>query len=349
MISQDINDLIYIAERQSDERLAQELNPETETGMLGPPWLSASELAYRQKIRSEAQAEPSNAPPVVQQLAQTAMPQPLQNNMASVPPAPTGMPQQPMPQQQPMPTQMFASGGKILDPINLMQTPDISSITRLSQGIGGGMGVSDEGTAKWWNPLAGLPHVQYANLVESGEPMQGLPLGNIANLTQDVSELAGVYEPPAKDFFNWDNDEDNPFKNRNKMSAGGLLNYANGGMIDDPYAIDLQSPLISPFPMDTIAPMPQDEFESLYGLGTLTDYEPYAGPTAASGTLGPIAPEVGEAAYPISRQTISPAVEDQLRRLSTDTVSEEFSPFRHRLATAAKGWVMAQKKKLKKK
>ena len=107
MISENINDLIYMAERQSDERLAQELNPQTETGMLGPTWLPASELSYRQKIRAEAQAQPSNAPPVVQQLAQTAMPQPLQNNMASVPPAPIGMPQQPMP------TQMMNEGGLI--------------------------------------------------------------------------------------------------------------------------------------------------------------------------------------------------------------------------------------------
>lgn len=62
MISENINDLIYMAERQSDERLAQELNPQTETGMLGPTWLPASELSYRQKIRAEAQAQPSNAP-----------------------------------------------------------------------------------------------------------------------------------------------------------------------------------------------------------------------------------------------------------------------------------------------
>tara|TARA_R100001244_G_scaffold124879_2_gene94769 strand:- start:1220 stop:3253 length:2034 start_codon:yes stop_codon:yes gene_type:complete len=258
--------------------------------------------------------------------------------MASVPPAPTGMPQQqPMPQQQAMPTQMFASGGSVKD----ILSPDFSSIERLMQGLGGGVGVSDEGTAKWWNPVAGLPHVQYANLVASGEPMLGLPLGNPGNVSTDVSELAGVYEPPAKDYFGWDDDEYNPFRNRKKMSAGGLLNYANGGIVDDPYGLNLQSvqqpPIFAPFPMDTIAPMPQDEFESLYGLETLTDYEPYAGPSAVSGTMGPILPEVGEAAYPYSRQAISPAIEDQLRRLSTDTVSEEYSPLRYGLATAAKG------------
>ena len=85
-----------MAERQSDERLAQELNPQTETGMLGPTWLPASELAFRQKIRAEAQAQPQNNPPVVQQLAQ-----------ASAPPM---MPQQ-MPQQ--MPPQMMAEGGLV--------------------------------------------------------------------------------------------------------------------------------------------------------------------------------------------------------------------------------------------
>ena len=74
MIGNSINELISIAERQSDERLAQELNPQTETGMLGPTWLPASELAFRQKIRAEAQAQPQTNPPVVQQLAQASMP-----------------------------------------------------------------------------------------------------------------------------------------------------------------------------------------------------------------------------------------------------------------------------------
>ena len=92
MIGNSINELISIAERQSDERLAQELNPQTETGMLGPAWLPASELAFRQKIRAEAQAQPQNNPPVVQQLAQ-----------ASAPPM--------MPQQ--MPPQMMAEGGLV--------------------------------------------------------------------------------------------------------------------------------------------------------------------------------------------------------------------------------------------
>ena len=225
MISENINDLIYMAERQSDERLAQELNPQTETGMLGPTWLPASELSYRQKIRAEAQAQPSNAPPVVQQLAQTAMPQPLQNNMASVPPAPIGMPQQPMP------TQMMNEGG-LIDSLS---------------------------------PLSGLGLM--ANVAEGGSLMGLLPMMYQQSQSEDEEE-----KPTA-------------------MSAGGLLRYANGGMVD-PYALNLQSPFSNSFPMDTIAPMPQDEFESLYGLETLTDYEPYAGPTTVSGTLGSIAPEV---------------------------------------------------------
>ena len=100
-----------MAERQSDQRLAQELNPETETGLLGPAFISASELAYRQKIRQEAQAQPNNNPPIVQQLAQAAMlPQVSMQNEMPVPAAP--MPQQQMPQQQ-MSPQGYAMGGLI--------------------------------------------------------------------------------------------------------------------------------------------------------------------------------------------------------------------------------------------
>ena len=97
-----------MAERQSDQRLAQELNPETETGLLGPAFISASELAYRQKIREEAQAQPNNNPPIVQQLAQAAMsPQVSMQNEMPVPAAPM-----PMPQQQ-MSPQGYAMGGLI--------------------------------------------------------------------------------------------------------------------------------------------------------------------------------------------------------------------------------------------
>jgi len=116
MINNDINSLISMAEQQSDQRLAQELNPETETGFLGPAFISASELAYRQKIRAEAQAQPNNNPPIVQQLAQAANPQmqvSMQNEMPmpAAPMPPQQMPQQ-MPQQQ-MPPQGFAMGGLI--------------------------------------------------------------------------------------------------------------------------------------------------------------------------------------------------------------------------------------------
>ena len=108
MIDNDINSLIAIAERQSDQRLAQELNPQTETGLLGPAFISASELAYRQKIREEAQAQPNNNPSIVQQLAQAAMsPQVSMQNEMPVPAAPM-----PMPQQQ-MSPQGYAMGGLI--------------------------------------------------------------------------------------------------------------------------------------------------------------------------------------------------------------------------------------------
>ena len=245
MISENINDLIYMAERQSDERLAQELNPQTETGMLGPTWLPASELSYRQKIRAEAQAQPSNAPPVVQQLAQTAMPQPLQNNMASVPPAPIGMPQQPMP------TQMMNEGG-LIDSLS---------------------------------PLSGLGLM--ANVAEGGSLMGLLPMMYQQSQSEDEEE-----KPTA-------------------MSAGGLLRYANGGMVD-PYALNLQSPFSNSFPMDTIAPMPQDEFESLYGLETLTDYKP-AGAYAS--------------------EALNPAIESAILGRATDLVSEERSPIGYGLET----------------
>ena len=103
MIGQNINQLINIAESQSDERLAQELNPQTETGMLGPTWLPASELSFRQKIRAEAQAKPQNNPPIVQQLAQSVMP-PMMPQQQMMPPPQQMMPQQPMmPPQQQMP------------------------------------------------------------------------------------------------------------------------------------------------------------------------------------------------------------------------------------------------------
>ena len=238
MIGQNINQLINIAESQSDERLAQELNPQTETGMLGPTWLPASELSFRQKIRAEAQAQPQNNPPIVQQLAQSVMP-PMMPQQQMMPPPQQMMPQQPMmpPQQQmpmapagmsaqsQMPPQMFASGGSVKDVL----LPDFSSIETLMQGLGGGVGVSDEGTAKWWNPVAGLPHVQYANLQTTGEPMIGLPLGNIGNITQDVSEWAGVYKPP---FEQWDQETIDKYlakqKEENNMSGGGLLENMSG-------------------------------------------------------------------------------------------------------------------------
>ncbi len=111
MIDSNINKLISMAERQSDQRLAQELNPQTETGLLGPAFISASELAYRQKIRDEAQAQPSQSPPIVQQLAQQATMSPVQ----PMPTAPMPM-QQPMQQPMPMPQQpipSFQTGGLV--------------------------------------------------------------------------------------------------------------------------------------------------------------------------------------------------------------------------------------------
>ena len=120
MIGNNINELIAIAESQSDERLAQELNPQTETGMLGPTWLPAAELSFREKMRSGAQAQQQqNNGSIIDQLAQQAMPpQMMPQGMPPQGMPPQGMmPQQPMPQQmppqQPMPPQMMAEGGMI--------------------------------------------------------------------------------------------------------------------------------------------------------------------------------------------------------------------------------------------
>ena len=106
MIDSNINKLISIAERQSDQRLAQELNPQTQTGLLGPAFISASELSYRKKIRDEAQAQPIRSPSIVQQLAQSAM-----SPMQPMPTAPMPM-QQPMPMPQ-QPMQRFQTGGVV--------------------------------------------------------------------------------------------------------------------------------------------------------------------------------------------------------------------------------------------
>ena len=113
MIGNNINELIAIAESQSDERLAQELNPQTETGMLGPTWLPAAELSFREKMRSGAQAQQQqNNGSIIDQLAQQAMPPQM---MPQGMPPQGMMPQQPMPQQmppqQPMEQNAMASGG----------------------------------------------------------------------------------------------------------------------------------------------------------------------------------------------------------------------------------------------
>ena len=129
MIDSNINKLISIAERQSDQRLAQELNPQTQTGLLGPAFISASELSYRKKIRDEAQAQPMRSPSIVQQLAQSAM-SPMQP-----------MPTAPMPMQRPMsmpqqPMQRFQTGGPVAgaQPFAIAQTRE-EARKLLEQGI----------------------------------------------------------------------------------------------------------------------------------------------------------------------------------------------------------------------
>jgi hypothetical protein len=129
MIDSNINKLISIAERQSDQRLAQELNPQTQTGLLGPAFISASELSYRKKIRDEAQAQPMRSPSIVQQLAQSAM-----SPMQPMPTAPMPM-QRPMPMPQ-QPMQRFQTGGPVAgaQPFVIAQTRE-EARKLLEQGI----------------------------------------------------------------------------------------------------------------------------------------------------------------------------------------------------------------------
>jgi len=129
MIDSNINKLISIAERQSDQRLAQELNPQTQTGLLGPAFISASELSYRKKIRDEAQAQPMRSPSIVQQLAQSAM-----SPMQPMPTAPMPM-QRPMPMPQ-QPMQRFQTGGPVAgaQPFAIAQTRE-EARKLLEQGI----------------------------------------------------------------------------------------------------------------------------------------------------------------------------------------------------------------------
>ena len=55
-------------------------------------------------------------------------------------------------------------------------------------------GVSDTGTAEWWNPVAALPHVTFENLEQTGEPMVGMPFGSYG---KRINEELG-WEPPPE-------------------------------------------------------------------------------------------------------------------------------------------------------
>ena len=195
MIGNNINELISIAESQSDERLAQELNPQTETGMLGPTWLPAAELSFREKMRSGAQAQQQqNNGSIIDQLAQSAMmpqgmpPQGMPPQQQMMPQQmPQGMmPQQSMPQQmppqQPMPPQMMAEGGM----------------------IGGSM--------------SGIGLME--NMMEEGG-MQGL-LQMLSNQRKDEDQDPVTQQEQMM--------EQNAMASGG-MASGGIVNYANGGQI----------------------------------------------------------------------------------------------------------------------
>ena len=97
--------------------------------MLGPAFISASELSYRKKIRDEAQAQPMRSPSIVQQLAQSAM-----SPMQPMPTAPMPI-QRPMPMPQ-QPMQRFQTGGPVAgaQPFAIAQTRE-EARKLLEQGI----------------------------------------------------------------------------------------------------------------------------------------------------------------------------------------------------------------------
>ena len=140
--------------------------------------------------------------------------------------------------------------------------------------------VSDTGTAKWYNPVAGLPHVQYNNLMETGEPMQGLPL----DFSKDINEELGLYTPN----FNLEEYEkkkleelerlyaENPqafLVDSSRKASGGLTGYLQGGQTTNPGFASLPPTKIN---------------QAMYGLeGMANKYaNPYSGPIRS--TLGAV-------------------------------------------------------------
>ena len=283
MIGQNINQLINIAESQSDERLAQELNPQTETGMLGPTWLPASELSFRQKIRAEAQAQPQNNPPIVQQLAQSAMPQqmmPQQMMPQQMPMAPAGMSAQPMmpagmPQQ--MPPQMMSAGGLV----RYAHGGDVEGATTSEQNVL--RGLWDKMTRRQKEEMMNKPsegaHVpfnsyeearRYEEFVDSPEWEQLVP--------------GGSYEEPQR------------------MSAGGLVRYANGGQVD-------------PFEQ-------QSESQRSWQLNRPFFPEGFSSPAA-------MLLRKQQFSLPPGIRGLSDLTEEQMREMATDApIPEEFAPIR---------------------
>ena len=103
--------------------------------------------------------------------------------------------------------------------------------------------VSDVGTAKWTNPVAALPHVAYQNVMETGEPMPGMPGGEIGKVgLLDTAEALGQYTPPfdLEEYEKRKQEElerlyaENPQSmiGPGGMATGGRIGYKDGGFID---------------------------------------------------------------------------------------------------------------------
>jgi len=89
-------------------------------------------------------------------------------------------------------------------------------------------GVSDTGTAEWWNPVAALPHVTYENLMQTGEPMVDMPFGDYG---KSINEELGIYDPQ----FNWEEYEKRKKEELERLFAESPENIpvalAKGGKI----------------------------------------------------------------------------------------------------------------------
>ena len=255
------NDLEYVPKEQLAE-MSQDPNAHY------PPYLVLAEIQRRtQNEKAYAAAQPQPTTTVAEEVVSEFMqPQGLQ---AGMPP-------------ESAPTDIFSSGMSGMPasapPIGMAKGGE----TLIDKWFGNEIlnpFVSDTGTAKWYNPVAGLPHVQYSNLMETGEPMQGLPL----DFSKDINEELGLYTPG----FNLEEYEKRKQEELEKLYAenpqaflvgssgiasGGSTSYSGGGRTG--YLIGGQG---------TVNPLPptgrQKANQAMYGLENMASsyFNPYSG------------------------------------------------------------------------